>query len=59
MSVLHPVDWLVIVAYFALIAGIVVWVTKKQKKTSDSYFLAGRELGWFVIGASIFASNGR
>ncbi|MBP1622419.1 MAG: Na+/glucose cotransporter, partial [Acidobacteria bacterium] len=25
--------------------------------TSDSYFLAGRELGWFVIGASIFASN--
>jgi SSS family solute:Na+ symporter len=57
MSVLHPVDWLVIVAYFALIAGIVVWVTKKQKKTSDSYFLAGRELGWFVIGASIFASN--
>jgi SSS family solute:Na+ symporter len=57
MSVLHPVDWLVIAAYFALIAGIVVWVTRKQKKTSDSYFLAGRELGWFVIGASIFASN--
>jgi solute:Na+ symporter, SSS family len=57
MSVLHPVDWVVILAYFALIAGIVVWVAKKQKKTSDSYFLAGRELGWFVIGASIFASN--
>ena len=57
MSVLHPVDWIVILAYFSLIAGIVVWVAKKQKKTSDSYFLAGRELGWFVIGASIFASN--
>jgi solute:Na+ symporter, SSS family len=57
MSVLHPIDWIVIVAYFGLIAGIVVWVAKKQKKTSDSYFLAGRELGWFVIGASIFASN--
>ena len=57
MNVLHPVDWVVILAYFALIAGIVVWVAKKQKKTSDSYFLAGRELGWFVIGASIFASN--
>jgi SSS family solute:Na+ symporter len=57
MSVLHPVDWLVILAYFALIAAIVVWVARKQKKTSDSYFLAGRELGWFVIGASIFASN--
>lgn len=57
MSVLQPIDWIVIVAYFALIAGIVVWVAKKQKKTSDSYFLAGRQLGWFVIGASIFASN--
>jgi solute:Na+ symporter, SSS family len=57
MSILQPVDWIVIIAYFGLIAGIVVWVAKKQKKTTDSYFLAGRELGWFVIGASIFASN--
>jgi SSS family solute:Na+ symporter len=57
MSVLQPIDWIVILAYFLLIAGIVIWVAKKQKKTSDSYFLAGRELGWFVIGASIFASN--
>jgi solute:Na+ symporter, SSS family len=57
MSVLQPIDWIVIVAYFAVIAGIVVWVAKKQKNTSDSYFLAGRQLGWFVIGASIFASN--
>ena len=57
MGVLHPVDWIVILAYFVLIVGIVVWVAKRQKKTSDSYFLAGRSLGWFVIGASIFASN--
>ena len=57
MSVLHSIDWIVIAAYFALIAGIVVWVARKQNKTSDGYFLAGRELGWFIIGASIFASN--
>jgi SSS family solute:Na+ symporter len=57
MSELHPIDWIVIAAYFGLIAGIVVWVSKRQKKTSDGYFLAGRELGWFIIGASIFASN--
>ena len=43
MSTLHPVDWIVIAAYFGLIAGIVVWVAKKQKKTTDGYFLAGRE----------------
>jgi len=57
MSGMHPIDWIAIVAYFGIIAGIVVWVAKRQKKTSDGYFLAGRNLGWFVIGASIFASN--
>jgi len=57
MKVLHPVDWITIIAYFTLIAGIVVWVAKRQKKTSDGYFLAGRQLGWFIVGASIFASN--
>jgi solute:Na+ symporter, SSS family len=57
MGILQPIDWIVIVAYFVLIVAMVVWVAKKQKKTSDSYFLAGRQLGWFVIGASIFASN--
>jgi SSS family solute:Na+ symporter len=31
-------------------------MTRKQKNTAD-YFLAGRNLGWFVVGASIFASN--
>ena len=30
---------------------------RKGKDTADDYFLAGRDLGWFVVGASIFASN--
>ncbi len=51
------IDWIVVAAYFCLILGIVWWVMKKKADTSDDYFLAGRELGWFVIGASIFASN--
>ncbi len=51
------VDWLVIAGYFGLILGIAWWVMRKRKDTSDDYFLAGRELGWFIIGASIFASN--
>ncbi|MDE3057978.1 MAG: sodium:solute symporter [Bacteroidota bacterium] len=57
MSVLQTLDWLMIAGYFALILGIVWWASKRQKKTSDSYFLAGREMGWFIVGASIFASN--
>jgi solute:Na+ symporter, SSS family len=57
MSSLTLIDWLVIAGYFAIILGLAWWVIKKQKKTSDDYFLAGRHLSWFIVGASIFASN--
>jgi len=50
-------DWVVIAVYFAILLGIVWWVIRKSKDTADDYFLAGRNLGWFIIGASIFASN--
>ncbi|MBL7740793.1 MAG: sodium:solute symporter [Chitinophagaceae bacterium] len=51
-------DWAIILFYFAVIAGISYWAVKKKKKDSaDDYFLAGRHLGWFVVGSSIFASN--
>jgi SSS family solute:Na+ symporter len=57
MSMLETIDWVVIAAYFAIIVGLVRWTMKRQQKTSTDYFLAGRHLGWFIIGASIFASN--
>ncbi|MFN8291413.1 MAG: sodium:solute symporter [Chitinophagaceae bacterium] len=57
-SVLTWLDWAIILLYFAVIAGVSWWAVKKKKKdTADEYFLAGRHLGWFIIGASIFASN--
>ena len=50
-------DWLAIGVYFAVLLAV-IWrtVTKKQKSSTD-YFLAGRHMGWFVIGGSLFASN--
>ncbi len=54
---MHSLDWLVIALYFGLLLGIAWWVIRKAKDTPDDYFLAGRNLGWFIIGASIFASN--
>ena len=57
MSVLQTIDWIVIAAYFIIIIALAWWVIRKQKKTTDGYFLAGRSLGWFIVGASIFASN--
>jgi len=49
-------DWVVIGVYFLGLAAIVWWSSRRQKSSED-YFLAGRNIGWFVIGASLFASN--
>ena len=53
---LGGLDWMVIAAYFAVLIAIVWWSSKKQDTTKD-YFLAGRNVGWFAIGGSLFASN--
>ena len=50
-------DWLIILAYFAGLGCLTWWVISKNKDTAADYFLAGRNLGWWIIGASIFASN--
>ncbi len=50
-------DWLAIGLYFLLLVAIVIWVIKKKQNNTEDYFLAGRNVGWFVVGASIFASN--
>jgi SSS family solute:Na+ symporter len=56
-SALATLDWLVILAYFLFLAGIAAWVMRKGQDTAADYFLAGRNLGWGIVGASIFASN--
>ncbi len=50
-------DWLIILAYFVGLMGLAWWVFKRNKDTAADYFLASRNLGWFIVGASIFASN--
>ncbi|GHA25764.1 solute:sodium symporter (SSS) family transporter [Salinimicrobium marinum] len=57
MVPLDSLDWIAIAAYFLILAGIVVWVISKKQSNTEDYFLAGRNVGWFVVGASIFASN--
>lgn len=57
MSGLNTIDWIIIALYFLVILGISWWVFRQGQKTSTDYFLAGRHLGWFIVGASIFSSN--
>lgn len=57
MQTLDTFDWIAISIYFAILAGIAIWVIRKKNSNTEDYFLAGRNVGWFVVGASIFASN--
>ena len=57
MQTLETLDWIAISIYFAILLGIAIWVIKKKENNTEDYFLAGKNVGWFVVGASIFASN--
>ena len=57
VTVLETLDWFVLGAYFFALILVAVWVVIQKNKNTEDYFLAGRNVGWFVIGASIFASN--
>lgn len=58
---LETIDFVSIGLYFVLVFVIAGYVTYQERKvsggTTSGYFLGGRNTGWFVIGASLFASN--
>src|SRR3989475_2912950 len=53
---LATLDLVIIGVYFAIVFGIGMYFARKER-TSEDYFLAGRDIGWFFIGASLFVSN--
>lgn len=53
---LAPVDVVIVAAYFALVMGIGL-AFRKRARSAAEYFLAGRNVGWLAIGASLFATN--
>ena len=54
---LETLDWIVIGVYFAVLIAVAIWVILQKQNNTEDFFLAGRNVGWFVIGSSIFASN--
>ena len=54
------IDVIVFVSYCLLIVGIGLYVSKDKKghqKNAEDYFLAGKTLPWWAIGASLIAAN--
>ena len=56
-SRITSLDWVMIACYFGILLCVAWWVVRRGKDSATDYFLAGRNLGWWIIGASIFASN--
>src|ERR1700741_1059294 len=53
---LATADLVIVGVYFAIVFGIGMYFARRER-TSEEYFLAGRNVGWFFIGASLFVSN--
>ena len=56
----HTIDNVIFAAYLLLIVGLGIWISHRKKnkdKTVDDYFLAGKSLPWWTIGASLIAAN--
>jgi SSS family solute:Na+ symporter len=54
------IDWVIFIIYVMIIVGVGLWVSRTKKgtqKTTSDYFLAGRSLTWWAIGASLIAAN--
>ncbi len=61
-STLSFPDYIVLAGYFALIFGLFIYLYLRDRRRglandSSAYFLGGRNLPWFIVGASLFASN--
>ena len=53
---MHPVDWLVVAAYFCFIA-YVGYRTGRGNKGLEDFFLAKRSMPWYAIGLSVMATQ--
>lgn len=57
---MNVIDFIIVAIYFGIILWIAKWASEKKEGgefSSVDFFLAGKNQGWLVIGASLFASN--
>ncbi len=54
---LSSLDWTIVFAYFTLSLAVGVWASKKAGKDTRSFFLAGRNMPWWLLGVSMVATT--
>jgi solute:Na+ symporter, SSS family len=56
-EVFTSIDLLVLLCYLVIVLSLGFYYSRRNDENSGSYFLAGRNIGWFTVGISIFATN--
>lgn len=51
------IDVIVLLTYFIMILSLGLYYSNRNDDTYENYFLAGRNIPWFMVGISIFATN--
>lgn len=60
MSALSTLDLAVVAIYAIGLIGLATWISREpagHERTANDYFLAGRSLPWWAVGASLIAAN--
>lgn len=50
-------DYAAFASFFIVLSLVGWWAGRKERGSADDYFLAGRNLPWYVVGGSFIASN--
>ncbi|NPV11396.1 MAG: sodium/solute symporter [Ignavibacteria bacterium] len=56
-EVFSYIDAVVLIVYFILILSLGFYYSQKNDDNYEKYFLAGKNIPWFIVGVSIFATN--
>ena len=54
---LTALDWTIVFAYFTLSLAVGIWASKQAGKDTKSFFLAGRNMPWWLLGVSMVATT--
>lgn len=57
ISTYSNIDLLIIILYLLATLGIGLYYSRRSDKNTQEYFLAGKSIGWFAVGLTIFSTN--
>ena len=57
ISTFSNIDFLIILLYLLATVGIGIYYSRRSDNNTQEYFLAGKSIGWFAVGLTIFSTN--